>query len=341
MQDIYRFRLNKIEKNKRLTLKKIKSIFNIRTLFLVLALIPVVALILITINLVLGSTNAIGTLGTRLFTGLFSPSAETPPVYTKTLAYGILPALWGTFLVVMISILIAFPVSLAFAVLANDFSFGFVNTIIHGIIGFLSGIPPIIYAVMGSTFFLWFFWPKFAGKGLPLASLPPPDMLPSDASCTLLGGLILSLLIIPFITPLLDDAIQNVPGTLKEASLALGANRWHTLRSVTLPYAFSGIVNALILGILTALGEAIIVAYTIGFGARTLPSPLFDLLQRTAPLTSTIAGLSAGGLTRTQSTGPVGQSVASFMGLLLLLAAFALLGISMFLQRKSKKELHR
>ena len=318
---------------------KIKSILNIRTIFLILALIPVAALIFITVNLVMGSTHAIGSLGTRLFTGVFAPSPETSVENSHSLNYGLLPALWGTFLVVLLSILIAFPVSMAFAVLANDFSFGWINTLIRWVIGFLSGIPPIIYAVMGSTFFLWFLWPKFQGKGLPLSSLPPPNMLPSDASCTLLGGFMLSLLIIPFMSPLLDDAIQNVPHTMKEASFALGANRWHTLKSVTIPYALPGIINALILGILTALGEAIIVAYTIGFGARTLPSPIFDLLQRTAPLTSTIAGLSAGGLTQSQDTGPIGLSVASLMGLLLLLAAFVLLGVSIFLQRKSRKGL--
>jgi phosphate transport system permease protein len=320
-------------------LAKIKSILNIRTVFLILALIPVAALIFITVNLVMGSTHAISTLGIRLFTGVFAPSPETSVANSHSLNYGLLPALWGTFLVVLLSILIAFPVSLAFAVLANDFSFGWISTLIRWVIAFLSGIPPIIYAVMGSSFFLWFLWPKFQGKGIPLSSLPPPNMLPSDASCTLLGGFMLSLLIIPFMSPLLDDAIQNVPHTLKEASFALGANRWHTLKFISIPYALPGIINALILGILTALGEAIIVAYTIGFGARTLPSPIFDLLQRTAPLTSTIAGLSAGGLTQSQDTGPIGLSVASLMGLLLLLAAFVLLGVSIFLQRKSRKGL--
>ena len=302
-------------------------------------MIPVAALILITVNLVIGSSHAIGTLGFRIFSSQFSPSPETPPVFINRLSYGLLPALWGTFMVVLISMLFAFPVSMAFAVLANDFSFGWINTLIRWTISFLSGIPPIIYAVMGSTFFLWFLWPKFQGKGLPVASLPPPNMLPSDSSCTLLGGFMLSLLIIPFMTPLLDDAIQNVPHSIKEASLALGANRWHTLKSVTIPYSLPGIINASILGILTALGDAIIVAYTIGFGARTLPSPIYDILQRTSPLTSTIAGLSAGGLTRSQQTGPIGLSVGNFMGLLLLLAAFGLLGVSMYFQRKSRKGL--
>jgi phosphate transport system permease protein len=320
-------------------LKIFKLIFSFRTIFLILALIPVLALILITINLVAGSSTAIHIMGFKLFQTTFIASPEPPPVIPNLLHYGILPALWGTFLVVVLSIFIAFPVSLSFAILANDFSFGWMNTIIRGLIGFLSGIPPIIYAVMTSTFFLWFMWAKFAGKGLPLEQLPPPDLLPSNASCTLLGGIMLALLIIPFMTPLLDDVIQNVPGTLKEASLALGTNRWHTLKAVTIPYALPGIISALILGILTALGEAIIVAYAIGFGSTNLPQPLFDVLERTAPLTSTIAGLSAGGLTRSQIIGPIGHSVASFMGLLLLLIAFVLLGISFYFQRKLRKGL--
>ena len=143
MPGICPFPLNKIEitNKKGLTLIKIKSIFTIRTVFLILALIPVLALVLITINLVMGSSTAIGTLGLKLFKGVFAPSSEAPPVYPNSLAYGLLPALWGTFLVVSISILIAFPVSMAFAVLSNDFSIGWINTMIRGIMGFLYGIP--------------------------------------------------------------------------------------------------------------------------------------------------------------------------------------------------------
>ncbi|GEM_PF-2545208 len=315
-----------------------QSIWSIKTVFVILAFIPVLALILIAVNLVLHSTLAISTLGTGLFSNSFSPSGESG-VTARDMHYGMLPALWGTFLVTLISILIAFPVSLTLAILANDFSTGLLNSIIRWITGVLAGIPPIIYALMGSTFFLWFFWQKFAGQGLSAANLPPPNMLPSDESCTLLGGLMLGLLLIPFMTPLLDDALRGVPNSFKEASLSLGATRWHTLRSVTIPLAQPGIMSSLLLGILTALGESIIVAYAIGFSAKTLPSPLFDVLERTAPLTSTIAGLAGGGFSRSSVIGPVGQSVASVMGLLLLLTAFALLGISLYLQRRLKKRL--
>lgn len=319
-------------------MKKGNPIFNVKNLFFILAIIPVVALVLITINLIIGSIPAIKTLGPRLFSGTFILSTEPATSTTRDLNYGIVPALWGTFLVVLLSMLIATPASMAIAIFCNDFSKGFVSSAIRSVLGVLSGIPPIIYAFMGSIFFLTFFWAKFAGKGLPLEMLPPPNQLPSDASCTLLGGLMLALLIIPFMSPLLDDAMQNVPSSLKEASFSLGANRWHTLTSVTFPYALPGIAHALILGMLTALGETIIVAYTIGFVAAKLPVPLFDVLKRVAPLTSTIAVLSTGGFSGMQLIGPIGHSVANFIGLLLLVIAFAILGLSDYLQRRLKRK---
>jgi len=322
---------------------KIKSsIWNVRTIFLILSIIPVIALSLITLNLILGSVHAISTLGLNLFSNSFSLGIEPAKANPATLHYGLLPALWGTFLVILISICVAFPVSLALAILANDFSTGFLSTAIRWLIGILSGIPPVIYALMGSVFFIWFFFPKFAGQGLSSITNPPlpsPQMLPSDASCTLLGGLMLALLLIPFITPLLDDAFQSVPATLKEASLSLGANRWYTLKSITIPNALPGIVNSLLLGILTALGEAIIVSYCIGFSTRSLPTPVFDVLQRTAPLTSIIATLAGGGFSSSKLVGPIGTSVASFAGLLLLIVAFIILGVTSYLQRKMKARL--
>ena len=146
------------------------------------------------------------------------------------------------------------------------------------------------------------------------------------------------LFLIPFMTPLLDDALQGVPRSLREASLSLGANVWNTLKSVTIPYAFPGIMNALLLGILTALGESIIVWFCIGFGTSNLPHPQFDVLQRAAPLTSAIVGLLGGG-SRATVVGPIGNSVASFAGLLLLIMAFAILALTFYLQGRIKKRI--
>ncbi|AKG52873.1 phosphate transport system permease PstC [Dehalogenimonas sp. WBC-2] len=309
-----------------------------KTLFFILAMVPVIALILITVNLIAGSILAVDYLGFGLFKNSFIPSPESANGLTPDqMNYGILPALWGTLLVVGISVSIAFPISLALAVLTNEYLKRPFNSMLRAVMGVLSGIPPIIYAFIGGSFYLWFLWPKLAGKALSGADLPAANMLPTDQSATILGAMMLAMLIVPFLTPLLDDAIHNVPSTLKEASLSLGAGQWHTLRSVTLQFAMPGLLNALLLGILTALGEAIIVSYTIGFTASALPQPIFDLLQRTPPFTATIAYLTGGGFSFAQLIGPVGKSVGHFMGLLLLIVAFVILGFTTYIQHRIAK----
>jgi phosphate transport system permease protein len=296
-----------------------------------LALLPILALITIIVVLVINSVPAIKLAGWNLFSASYHPDRGS---------YGLFPAIWGTFLVVIVTMLIAVPVSLFMAILANDFSFGFVNTIVRWILGVFSGIPPIIFAVMTPIFFNIFIWPKFAGQGLAESALLKMvnnyDILPLYGS-VLLGGILLSFLVIPFMAPLIDDVIHSIPHSLKEASLALGANRWHTLTHVTLPSSLAGLVNVIMLGILTAVGEAIIVSFAIGFGPTNLPSPLFDILERIAPLTSTIAGLSANGLVRFESGSPLPHAVSSFAALLLILIAFILLGAAAYLQKKFKK----
>jgi len=296
---------------------------------LILAFIPLVVLFAIIVNLILNSRLAISTAGWGLFSTAFNPEKGQ---------YGLLPAMWGTFLVVLVAMIIAAPVSLFLAVLANDFSIGFLSTIIRWVIGVLSGIPPIIFAAMAPVFFDLFIWPKFAGKGLTeavLLKMTQYNDLPLNGS-TLLGGILLALLLIPFLSPLLDDAIKNVPHSLKEASLSLGADRWHTLIHVTLPSAISGISSALMLGVLTAMGEAMIVAFAIGFEIDRIPQPLFDILKATAPLTTVIVGFSAGGFSLNLS-GPLLTSIGNFGGLILLLLAVAVLGISTYLQNRFKK----
>jgi ABC-type phosphate transport system permease subunit len=108
--------------------------------------------------------------------------------------------------------------------------------------------------------------------------------------------------------------------------------------AVTIPSALSGIGGAIELGILTALGETIIVAYAVGFMADSLPKPLFDILQKVAPLTSTIAGVSAGNFTRAEGSA-LQNSLSNFIALLLLVMAFVILGIATYIQRRLNKRL--
>jgi len=301
-----------------------------RIIFLVFAILPVIFLILIMLNLVLNSRTAIHTVG---FSGLFS-TRISGVFSTAQGLFGIIPAIWGTFLVILVSMGIAIPVSLAMAIFSSEFNLRFLGKGMRPILGILSGIPSIVYALMSVVFAQLFIIPKFTGAGLSPGKIPiPAQRLPFNTS-TLLGGIMLSMLIIPFLAPLFDDALRDVPHSLKEASLALGSGRWYTLKKISFPHALSGLISASSLGILKAMGDVVIVGLVIGFESP-LPNPLFDILKSTAPLTSTGAGFSGGFGQSLRS--PLRDSAANFTGLLLLVLAFIILVLVAVLQRRFKK----
>ncbi|MCL0105050.1 ABC transporter permease subunit [Dehalococcoidia bacterium] len=315
---------------------------------LILGLVPVLALLLIVHNLVEKSLLAIDMVG---LSELFSTEFRDGAFIAGPVHYGLLPALWTTFLAVVIAVAIALPASLAIAVFASEFPSGLLGRGLRGLLGMLAGIPPIVYALTAGIFTRLFMIPKFcsgfrsvgdlAALGIhpgdcPIPGLPPinPGMLPwaqGTPNSILLGGFVLALLVIPFMAPFIDDALRNVPFELKEASLSLGANRWHTLKKVTLPLALPGIISATAVGALKATGDVMIALLVIGRAAPGLPTPLWDVLEVSAPLTSI-------GPTLVRDTAPVTHApVAHFAGLLLLVIAFAIMGVATLLQRRLRR----
>jgi len=312
---------------------------------LILTLVPVGLFLAVVVNVAVVSLPAISQVGLRV---LFSTKFSN--VFSGTYnpgEYGLVPALWGTLLVACVALLLAFPMALAMAVFVSEFSIGGLGHVIEGLLAVFAGIPPIIYALLSIFVLTVFIRPEFAGDGLSeefIKSLPglprwSPGMLPNNLS-TLLGGIMLSLLIVPFMAPLILDAIRNVPAGLKEASLALGATRWFTLRHVTLPTAGSGIVAALSLGILKTIGDVVISAWTIGYVKNGLPVPLWNILEAVAPLTSTGAGILSGLQPGATLSVGLDRAVAYFTALLLLVLAFAILGAANLLQWVIRRRLN-
>ena len=148
--------------------------------------------------------------------------------------------------------------------LLSEFPLGWLGRALRVLLGIFAGIPPIVYALMAVVFVAPFMSPKFTGEFEFSTADPtkvgvdpqdwPPDGVPWNAGAfpwdptghdnsVLLASIMLALLVIPFIAPLIEDAVRNVPREPKEASLALGATRWHTFRRVTLPRAMPGIVR--------------------------------------------------------------------------------------------------
>jgi phosphate transport system permease protein len=179
--------------------------------------------------------------------------------------------------------------------------------------------------------------PKLAAVNLPeaaasaLPGLPPwssgllPKAMPNS---TLLAGLLVGLLVVPFIAPLILDAVRSIPTTLREASWALGATRWHTVKHVVLPTAAPGMLAAVAMGALKAVGDVVIVSYAAGYSGG-LPTPLWDVLERVPTLTSAGAGLMGGMTVTAEGVTELKSSVGSFTGLLLLgFAVVVLVGAS-------------
>ena len=283
----------------------------------VAALVPIAMLVTVTVVIVKGSLLAIDYVGFgELFSTHFaSASSGNPP------AYGLLGAVWSTVMLLAVVMLIAFPVSLAIAVYASEFPQSFLGRRIREALGVLAGIPPVVYALVGVLYFSTVF------------------VIPEHSLLT--GGILLALMVIPFMAPLMDDALQNAPNDLKEASLGLGASRWYTLRNVTLPAALPGIVSAIALGSLKAIGDVVIVIWAVGY-VPFVASPFWDITAQSAPLPSAGAGL-AGFLAKKGTPPTPGTqawlelSAGYFSALMLLVVAMVILCLLTIFQWRSKR----
>jgi ABC-type phosphate transport system permease subunit len=224
-------------------------------------------------------------------------------------------------------------------------------------LGLMAGIPPIVYALMAIVFVAPFMIPKFTG-GLNYTSPHPetvgvspdawpPAGVPWNASAfpwdptgrhnsVLLAGILLGLLVIPFMAPMIEDAIRNVAVEPREASLALGASRWYTLTHITLPQSLAGIISATRLGTLRALGDVMIGLLVIGPAAGQLPNPLWDPLELTAPLTAQGVGL-LGSFYGPGACRPSDCNAGYFTGALLLVMAFVIVLVTLALERFARR----
>ncbi len=315
-----------------------------------MGLIPVTVLVAMVASIVINSKDAFTEIGVREL----SDTKFSSLFLSGTAHYGLAPALMGSIELLVVAISLALPISLAMAIFAAEFAPSVVGRVMRMLLGLMSGIPPIIYALMAIVFVAPFMVPKFTGDlsyanvhpekiGFSAADWPPPDVpwnagaFPWDPSggdnSVLLAGILLSMLVIPFMAPLIEDALRNVPSEPKQASLALGAGRWYTLVRITLPYALSGIISAVRLGMLKVLGDLMIALFVVGYAAPRFPDPPWDVLERTAPLTATGAGL-IGGLGTPKLCQATDCSVGYVPALMLLVMAVAIVVLTSVLERR-------
>jgi phosphate transport system permease protein len=170
---------------------------------------------------------------------------------------GIYPALVGSFYLTVGAVLLSLPFAVASAIWLSEYSRGglWVRVIRVGV-NSLAGVPSIVFGMLGLTLFV-----KVLGLGVSL----------------LAGALTLALLILPILIRAGEEALQAVPMSFREGALALGATKWHAVRTVVLPSAIPGILTGLILGVSRAIGETAPIMFTAAaFYMSRLPETLSD-----------------------------------------------------------------
>jgi phosphate transport system permease protein len=197
---------------------------------------------------------------------------------------GILPLFWGTFYISIISLLVAVPIGLYAAVYLSEYAEPKVRGIAKPLLEILAGIPTIVYGL----FALLTVGPllvSFFGDG---GTLGVNWM--QGGSAVITAGLVMGIMLIPFISSLSDDIINAVPQSMRDGSYGLGATRSETIKQVIIPAALPGIVGAILLAASRAIGETMIVVLGAGAAARLSMNPFEAMTTVTTRIVSQLTG---------------------------------------------------
>ena len=205
----------------------------------------------------------------------FLTSSDWNPVTEK---FGAWPLIYGTVVTSTIAMLIAVPVGIGIAIFLTELCPRPLRRPVGIAIELLAGIPSIIYGIWGLFVFAPFFRDHIEPHIIDLfANVPVLNVLfagPPFGIGVFTAGLILSIMILPFISAVTRDVFQTVPSILKEAAYGLGCTTWEVMWSVVLPFARSGVVGGSMLALGRALGETMAVTFVIG-NAHHIPTSLF------------------------------------------------------------------
>jgi phosphate transport system permease protein len=237
--------------------------------------------------------------------------------WTPTFAdphYGIAPLLTGTFMVTLVALAVAVPLGVIVAIFLSEFAGEMAREVVKPILELLAGVPTVVYGY----FALLFVTPLLQGV---IPGLPGFNILSA--------GIVMGLMIIPYIASLSEDALRAVPQALRDGSYALGATKLETALRVVLPAAISGVIGAIILGMARAVGETMIVAIAAGTEVRMVFSPL----EQGATVTAFIAQVAKGDLA--VGTLPYQSIFAAGVALLVLTLIFNFFAV--WLQRRLRE----
>lgn len=245
----------------------------------------------------------------------FLTSTEWMPLFSKA-SYGILPLVMGTLVTTLIALVVAIPAGTVVAIYLSEYAAYSVRETLKPILELLSAVPTVVYGYFALLFVTPFLQRFFV-------ELPGFNMLSA--------GLVIGIMIIPYVSSLSEDAMRAVPMYIREGSYAMGATRFQTAFRVVFPSALSGITASYVLGISRAIGETMVVAIAAGMQ----PNFTFNPLEPAETITAYIVQVSLGDLPH----GSVGYQTIFVAGLVLFLMTFVF-NIAGYYLRKRFREIY-
>lgn len=274
-------------------------------------------------SLIAGAMPAFKAFGfSFLTTDVWRPSREI---------FGAVGPIYGTLVTSIIAMLIALPVGIGIAVFLTELCPRPLRRAIGIAIELLAGIPSIIYGIWGLFVFApWFQQYVQEPMLVTFEGVPVLETLFGGYAYGIgifTAGLILSIMILPFIAAVTRDVLETVPGVLKEAAYGLGSTQWEVMRKVAIPYARTGVVGGAMLALGRALGETMAVTFVIGNSHR-LSGSLF------APGTSISAAIAN---EFTEATSELYVAALIELGLILFVITFIVLSAARFMLRRMEQ----
>lgn len=198
-------------------------------------------------------------------------------------SFGAVPIFLGTLLIAFIAMLVALPTGLMSAIYLADYAPGRVRNVVKPLLEILAGIPTVVYGFFAALTVAPFVRDLAVSMGL-------SDYMTVTSESALAVGLVMGIMIIPFVSSLSDDVINAVPQSLRDGALALGATKSEVVKQVVLPAALPGIVGGFLLAVSRAIGETMIVVMAAGLAAKLTVNPLDSVTTVTVQIVTLLVG---------------------------------------------------
>jgi phosphate transport system permease protein len=195
-------------------------------------------------------------------------------------AFGAIPLFWGTiFIGAIIAMIVAIPLGLMSAIYLTQYARPRVRAWMKPLLEILAGVPTVVYGYFAALTVA----PAVRDLGLWLG-------LPASSESALAAGLVMGIMIIPFVSSMADDSIAAVPQAMRDGSLAMGATKSETIRKVLVPAALPGVVGGVLLAVSRAIGETMIVVMAAGLAANLTANPFASVTTVTAQIVQLLTG---------------------------------------------------